>query len=186
LKPSILRTRQLAHSLLEGDVIACPAESVWGLTCDPWDHDAVLSLLAMKHRPVSKGLIVVAAHVDMFTPLLDGLDDKVRKELILSWPGPNTWLVPNKGFFPDWITGDSEEVAIRVTSAPALRALSLEVGQPLVSTSANPAGALPARHHFQVVRYFGADLPRATGMVDLAGKPSTIRRAGSGEVIRPG
>jgi len=174
----------MAHAIIDGGVVACPAEAVWGLSCDPWNQHAVMSILQLKRRPVDKGLIVVAADAEMFAPLLDNLSDSVRKELILSWPGPNTWLVPNSGVFPAWITGDSDEVAIRVTSAPALKALSQELGGPLVSTSANPAGALPARHHFQVVNYFGVELPRAIGSVDLGAKPSTIRRAGTGEILR--
>ncbi len=168
---------------LEG-VVACPAEAVWGLTCDPLSEDAVLQLLAMKHRPASKGLIIVAASSAMFEPLLTPLDSAQRSELEFGWPGPNTWLVPNRGLYPEWITGDSDEIAIRVTKAPALAALSYRLGRPLVSTSANPADAQPARHGFQVVRYFGRGLVRAPGVVDLRATPSTIRRAGTGEVLR--
>ena len=40
--------------------MACPAEGVWGLSCDPFDELAVKDLLALKQRPVHKGLIVVA------------------------------------------------------------------------------------------------------------------------------
>ena len=55
------RAPQLAESLWAGGVVACPAEGVWGLSCDPFDEGAVLDLLAMKQREVSKGLIVVGA-----------------------------------------------------------------------------------------------------------------------------
>ncbi len=165
-------------------MVACPAEAVWGLSCDPFSEAAVQTLLAMKGRPVAKGVIVVAGDVAMLEPLLTPLEAGLRAELEMSWPGANTWLLPNRGVFPSWITGDSEEVAVRVSRAPALRALSRALGRPLVSTSANPAGAQPARHGFQVVRYFGAALPRAHGSVDAAAKPSTIRRLGTGEVLR--
>lgn len=181
---SMLRTRRLLRFLDEGRVVACPAEAVWGLSCDPYSEAAVAELLALKHRKVDKGLIVVAADEAMFNPVLRHLPENVRKELSLSWPGPNTWLVPNGGVFPPWITGDSDRVAIRVTSAPELQALSTEFGGPVVSTSANPAGALPARFGFQVARYFGAQFPRAPGSVNLQGKPSTIRRAGTGDIVR--
>ena len=174
----------MVHHIEDGGVVACPAEAVWGLSCDPFCEAAVGTLLAMKGRPVVKGLIVVAADVAMLAPLLTPLEAGPRAELEMSWPGANTWLLPNRGVFPSWITGDSEEVAVRVSRAPALQALSRALGRPLVSTSANPAGAQPARHAFQVVRYFGAALPRARGSVDAAAKPSTIRRLGTGEVLR--
>ncbi len=181
---SRLRTAWLARRVLAESVVACPAEAVWGLSCDPFSSEAVEQLLALKQRPVSKGLIVVAGHLDMLAPVLEPLPAEQRAELALSWPGANTWLVPNRGFFPPWITGTSDEVAVRVPASPALVALSREVGGPLVSTSANPAGALPAKHGFQVVRYFGPKLARAVGEVDLRGKPSTIRRVGTRDVLR--
>jgi L-threonylcarbamoyladenylate synthase len=178
------RVRQVAAVLLSGGVAAVPAEAVWGLSCDPFDASAVATLLALKQRPVAKGLIVVAADAEQLAPVLDPLTSGERAELLTSWPGANTWLVPNRGYFPAWVTGDSEEVAVRVTASPVLSALCRLVDGPLVSTSANPGGALPARFGFQVARYFGDELQRAPGQVDLSGKPSTIRRVGSGEVLR--
>ena len=178
------KTSIVAGIVASEGVVACPAEAVWGLSCDPFSASAVMALLALKERPVHKGLIVVAADPTMFAPLLECLTDAERARVRVSWPGPNTWLVPNNGYFPPWVTGDSSEVAIRVTSAPALIDLSNAVSGPIVSTSANPAGAPPARWGFQVVRYFGPGLPRSVGGVDLSAKPSTIRRVSTGEVLR--
>ena len=133
----------MASKIASGEVIACPAEGVWGLSCDPFSEQAVLTLLAMKRRAVDKGLIVVAADAAAFSEVLLPLPERVQKAIALSWPGPNTWLVPHRDVFPDWVTGDSEDVAIRVTSAPALGALCHALGGAVVSTSANPAGLAP-------------------------------------------
>jgi len=178
------RAPQLAASLWAGGVVACPAEGVWGLSCDPFDEGAVLDLLAMKRREVSKGLIVVGASSEVFAHVLRGLSSKQRDMMLESWPGPNTWLVPHRGLFPSWITGDSDEVAIRVTSSPALAALCAAFGGPLVSTSANPAGLSPPHSIWELRRYFGMALPAMPGAIDPAGKPSTIRRVQDGSVIR--
>lgn len=178
------RTAALASTINHGGVVACPAEAVWGLSCSPFSEQAVEHILELKHRPMHKGLIVVAADVWMLKPVIADLPQDQLRRLSDSWPGPNTWLVPHRGAFPYWVTGDSEYVAVRVSSAPALCALSRAVGGPVISTSANPAGANPARFGFQVVRYFGSTLPRAVGRVDTEAKPSTIRRADTGEVIR--
>ena len=109
----------------------------------------------MKQREVSKGLIVVGASSDVFADVLSDLSSEQRETMLASWPGPNTWLVPHKGFFPSWITGDSDEVAIRVTSSPALATLCAAFGGPLVSTSANPAGLPPPHSIWELRRYFG-------------------------------
>ncbi|MGB0764050.1 MAG: L-threonylcarbamoyladenylate synthase [Luminiphilus sp.] len=184
MKVSRFAIQGLAQHMGQGGVVACPAEAVWGLSCDPFCESAVDTVLALKQRSVTKGLIVVAGDIDMLAPILAPLPAPLRAELEMSWPGGNTWLLPNRGMFPPWITGDSEEVAVRVTGAPSLKALSCAFGGPVVSTSANPAGAQPARQGFQVVRYFGPNLPRARGSVDATAKPSTIRRLGTGEVLR--
>ena len=57
--------------LRRGGVIAYPTEGVWGLGCDPFDEAAVLRLLAIKRRPVGKGLILIAGALDQFDGLLD-------------------------------------------------------------------------------------------------------------------
>ena len=178
------RLKLAVSSIRAGDVIACPAESVWGLSCSPWRLSAVQMLCYMKQRALSKGVIVASHCVEDFSPLLDALPVEHRRAIISSWPGPVTWLVPNHGFFPSWVTGQSKEVAIRVTSAPALSRLCEEFGGPVVTTSANWAGAQPARHLFQVKRYFGAQIVTVPGQVNLQGLPSTIKRVETGEVLR--
>ena len=181
---SSLRLKHAAACVREGGVVACPAEAVWGLSCDPWNQDAVEQLCALKQRPISKGVIVASGDVADFVPLLDGLTVKQRETVLASWPGPVTWLVPHRDFFPYWVTGESTEVAIRVTSAPMLSKLCRELDGPVVTTSANWAGAQPAKHAFQVVRYFGAGVVMVPGTVNLQGRPSTIKRATTGEVMR--
>jgi len=178
------RVPYLGAALAAGNVVACPAEGVWGLSCNPFDQEAVQNLLAMKQRSVSKGLILVAATSETFGEVLQGLPLDQQGEVLASWPGPHTWLVPNRGCYPPWVTGNSTEVAIRVTSAPALSALCGAFGGALVSTSANPAGLPPPHTMWELRRYFGAALPALPATIDLAGKPSTIRRAEDGKVVR--
>ena len=184
MPPSSWRIKSTVDRIRSGEVVACPAEAVWGLSCDPWNLSAVTLLCEMKQRALSKGLIVASGDVAHFAPLLDALDADERSRVLSSWPGPVTWLVPNCGYFPHWVTGESTEIAIRVTSAPALSSLCRELGGPVVTTSANWAGAQPAKHLFQVRRYFGAQVAVVPGEVDLAGKPSTIKRIKTGEVVR--
>ncbi len=181
------RVRFAAKQMKSGGVVAYPTEAVWGLGCDPLDEFAVMQLLAMKDRPVEKGVILIAAHMDMFAPLLIGLDDLQRRRLKNSWPGPYTWLVPNNGRVPAWITGKFSSVALRVTDHPVAAGLSRAFGGPIVSTSCNPAGMAPARTIDQVRRYFGNQLDAITGgQVGKRASPSEIRDLLTGEVIRPG
>ena len=140
---SSFRAQCAARVVREGGVIAYPTEAVWGLGCDPWNEDAVYRLLALKARPVEKGLIVVAANIHQLDFLLEDLPDVWLDRLAGTWPGPNTWLVPHQERLPEWVTGVHDSVAVRVTDHPLVQELCHLTG-PLISTSANPAGR-PAR-----------------------------------------
>ena len=135
-----------AAVLRRGGVVAYPTEAVWGLGCDPFDEAAVLRLLAIKQRPVDKGVILIAGALDQFDGLLDweALEPAQRQAVLDSWPGPNTWIVPTTARVPRWITGSHDGVAVRVSAHPDVIALCAAFGGPLVSTSANLAGEPPA------------------------------------------
>lgn len=183
--PSSLALKLACAALESGAVIACPTEAVWGLSCDPDNVDAVAELLALKDRPVSKGLILVADDISRLDFLLADLSDAHRNTLSATWPGPATWLVPHGGRVPSWICGEHETVAVRVSDHPAVSALCAAWGGPLVSTSANPGGALPARAAYQVRRYFRDALGYIVpGAIGSSARPTSIRDLESGEIIR--
>ena len=87
------RLREAARLIHRGGVVACPTEAVYGLSCDPLDPRAVMHLLRLKQRPVEKGLILLAAHIEQLRPfaLLEG---DWMEQVTASWPGPATWLLP--------------------------------------------------------------------------------------------
>ncbi len=182
---SQLRLSAAVQALRNDGVVACPTEAVWGLSCDPDSELAVSRLLQLKGRPVAKGLILVAASASQFGFLLADLADEQKAQLEQSWPGPSTWLVPHNGRVQGWIHGDHDTIAIRVSGHPIVQALCQAWGGPLVSTSANPAGAQAARAGFQVLRYFGGELDgMLPGHVGGDARPSQIRDLASGELLR--
>ena len=182
--PSFQLGRAVA-TLHGGGVIAYPTEAVWGLGCDPADELAVMRLLALKKRPMAKGLILVASAETQLEWLLSDLSSADRARLELSWPGPTTWLIPHRGRVPYWIHGYHETVAVRVSAHPVVRALCDYWGGALVSTSANRAGGAAAVKQFQVRRYFGRSLDFVVpGSVGAAAKPSHIRDLLSDRIIR--
>ncbi len=178
------RVQQMARVIRRGGVIAYPTEAVWGLGCNPWDSTAVYRLLALKQRPMSKGLILVADNIRQFDFLLADLPQVWQDQLSSTWPGPTTWLVPHQNRLPEWITGDHSSVAIRVSDHPLVRDLCALTG-PLVSTSANPSGRPPALSRLRIEQYFAGQLD---GVLDgrLGGRknPSQIRDLLSGAQVR--
>jgi L-threonylcarbamoyladenylate synthase len=174
-------------ALQAGAVIAYPTEAVWGLGCDPANEAAVMKLLALKQRPVEKGMILVAAdpaQLDGWVRL-EALAPERRQAVIDSWPGANTWIVPAGTRAPCWITGEHTGIAVRVSAHPLVQALCTAWGGPLVSTSANLAGAAPARSRAQLEP---ALLAQLDGLLDGAtgglAQPTRIRVAVTGQVLR--
>lgn len=180
-------SRQRVCQVLDGNgVIAYPTEAVWGLGCNPWSEFAVDTILALKRRPMHKGLILVAASVDQIRFLLKPLPDELRQRAENHWPGPVTCLVPDvHRQIPDWVRGDHDTIAVRVSAHPLVQELCGLAGMPLVSTSCNPAGREPARSSWQVRRYFpdGIDL-MVSGRLGTSRQPSSIIDITTGQKLR--
>ncbi|MCU5785035.1 L-threonylcarbamoyladenylate synthase [Alloalcanivorax marinus] len=170
--------------LRAGGVIAYPTETVYGLGCDPFDEAAVRRVLAIKQRPVEKGLILLAADLEQLDDLVV-LDDAQRRQLADVWPAPVTYLLPATERVPAWIRGAHHKVAVRVGPHPVARALARGLGTPLVSTSANRAGRPSARNRFLATRHLGRDVDFVvTGDTDPRARPSAIIDLQSGRVLR--
>lgn len=176
-----------AQFLRAGQVLAYPTEAVWGLGCDPFNQQAVEHILRLKQRPVEKGVILIAANVAQVERYLVGLTAEQYQQVVSSWQpdqGANTWLVPLTSEIPTWISGLHDRVAIRVSQHPVVQALCLAYGGAIVSTSANPAGAEPARTAAQIQHYFADQVPCVAGEVGQLARPSVIRDATTGQVLR--
>ncbi len=166
-----------------GGVVLHATEGVWGLACDARCIEAVERILALKRRPVAKGLIVIGDCAERFGPELDAVNDEVRKAVLNSWPGAVTWVLPTARFGRH-VTGGRDTVAVRVPDHAQARALCRLVGRPLVSTSANIAGQPAPRNSLQAHRAMGQEVDLV-----LAGETSGRRgpsqvRSWQGEIFR--
>ena len=187
MTPALLSIPEAATALQTGGVIAYPTEGVWGLGCDPRDESAVLRLLAIKQRPVEKGLIVIASHLEQLRPFLNlaAVPTDSLAGVLASWPGPHTWVMPAGPDAPRWITGAHPSIAVRISAHPPVIDLCNAIGHALVSTSANRAGdAAP-----QALADLDAGLLALidgvlSGETGGAAAPTPIRDAITGHVLR--
>ncbi|MFK2878145.1 L-threonylcarbamoyladenylate synthase [Rhodanobacter hydrolyticus] len=176
-----------AELLHAGGVVAYPTEAVYGLGCDPHDRTAFEKIFALKQRPATQGVLLIAADFAQVERYIDfaNVPDAVLAQVRTSWPGPNTWIFPRSAAVPDWVAGAHAGIALRVTAHEPAAALCRAFGGALVSTSANPHGAPPARSAATVADYFGDALD---GLLDAPlgaqDRPTTIRDALTGAIIR--
>jgi L-threonylcarbamoyladenylate synthase len=177
--------RRAVTCLNQGGIIAYPTEGVYGLGCDPFNKVAVDRLLALKQRPVEKGLIMIAANWEQLQSSVTTLDPARMSEILATWPGPTTWVLPANPALPSWVRGKHESVAVRITAHPEAAALCKAFGKPLISTSANRQGKTPARDNLDVYREFGETIDYILpGRIGELTKPTPIYDGLTGNLLR--
>jgi L-threonylcarbamoyladenylate synthase len=129
-----------------GGVAVFPADTVYGLACEPDDKEAVRRLYALKGRVPDKPAAVMFFDVSLALEAVAEIGPITREALGRLLPGPVTVLLPNPAHrFPLACAGNPETVGIRVPLLTGgLEALS-EVRWPVLQSSANLAGAADAR-----------------------------------------
>jgi L-threonylcarbamoyladenylate synthase len=178
------KIREALRHIEDGGIIAYPTETVYGLGCDPFNAAAVLHLLDLKQRNIRQGLVLIASDFDQLQPLLLPLAPAVKKRVTKTGPGATTWVLPCPPEVPAWLRGNHASLAVRITSHPFAAALCKHWGGPLVSTSANLHGKHPATSPLAVRKAFNGKLYYILHGDRGCGRPSEIRDAISGTILR--
>lgn len=187
MKTEIIKDLKIAENLLKtGEVIALPAEACFGLSALP-EPLCIRKILSLKGRSQSKGLILVGSQLEQLIPWIDmlKLKDEHFKKLTAFYERATTWLVPAKPTVSRLLRGQSELIAIRLTNHPVLAYFAEVFNMPLISTSANLQGEVPARSVSEVLAYFDGKIKAVfDGNLGKAEKPSQIIELLSGHIVR--
>lgn len=184
---TLLETADAVKQLRAGHVIAYPTEAVYGLGCDPANESAVRKILALKGRPESAGFVLIASGFSQLIPWVSDIDKSLIDKAMQTWPGPVTWLFPRSDNVPDYVAGNHDTIALRITAHGPSRNLCEAFGSALISSSANPTAGRPARSIGEVENYFDHDIKGIlAGPLGGTEKPSEIRDLLSGSIIRRG
>jgi len=184
---TLLDTAGAVEQLRAGHIIAYPTEAVFGLGCDPGNESSVRKLLSLKGRRKGAGFVLIASEFSQLQPWIAATDESLINKAMQTWPGPVTWLFPRANDVPDFIAGEHDTVAVRITAHEPSRALCVAFGAALISTSANHTSARPARSAGEVEDYFGHYLGGIlAGSLGGAEHPSEIRDLASGDILRAG
>ena len=172
---AVSEIEQATAVLRRGGVVAHATEGVWGLACDPRSDISVKKILDIKQREKEKGLILIGGLLEYFEKELSGVKPDKNKEIVNSWPGHHTWILPNLRDYSDWVTGGRDSVACRVPDHKQARELSAKFGAPVVSTSANLSGQAELTSEEAVREIFGSIVDFIVpGKVGYADGPSKI------------
>lgn len=164
-------------ALQNGQVIAYPTESVYGLGCDPKQPKAIEKVIHLKQRQPDKGLILIASNFEQLKPYIADIDDEIIARARATWPGPVTWVWPinESSTIYSLLHGRFKSVAVRVSAHPVVVQLCNSFGGAIVSTSANRQGKEPARTAEKVRQYFSTGIAKIINAdVGNLSKPTEI------------
>ena len=179
---------EAARLLKEGEVVAIPTETVYGLAGNAFEPKALAKIFAAKERPTFDPLIVHIADIAQLTDIAKDIPDSAYKLAEAYWPGPMTIILPKKDCIPDLCTSALPSVAVRFPSHPIAQAIIKESGLPLAAPSAN----LFKHVSPTTAEHVAAQLAdRIAGIVDggpcsVGVESSIISLVGEPTVMRPG
>jgi L-threonylcarbamoyladenylate synthase len=164
-----------ARSALErcvggGGVAIFPADTLYGLACDPLNAEAVERIQAIKGRDREKPSAVMYFSPLAMRELVSGLGDQSREAVAALLPGPVTVVVANpERRYPLASPGDPERLGVRLIEGPLAGAMT-----PILQTSANRSAAAAPRSFDEIDEGVLAETDVAIDGGELIGAPSTV------------
>jgi L-threonylcarbamoyladenylate synthase len=135
-----------AEALKDGHLVAFPTETVYGLGADATNEKAVSRIYSVKGRPIGHPLIVHISSINKLDKWAKDIPDYAIKLATEFWPGPMTLILPRTDLARDFITGEQNNVGLRVPVQPVALALLKKFeelgGEGVAAPSANRFGAV--------------------------------------------
>lgn len=132
--------RTAARYILQGDIVAFPTETVYGLGANVFDEKALRKIFVAKKRPIDNPFIAHVHNVSDMELLAKRITPSAEKFIAHFFPGPLTVVLPKNDSVPMIATAGLPTIAIRMPHHPIAQALLRECGVPLAAPSANLSG----------------------------------------------
>jgi L-threonylcarbamoyladenylate synthase len=138
--------KDAAFTLIKGDLVAFPTETVYGLGADATNKDAIAIIYKVKGRPEGHPLIVHISSIGNLDKWARDIPEYAVNLARTFWPGPMTLILPRTDLAKDFITGSQDNVGVRIPSHTVALALLKEFeslgGLGVAAPSANRFGAV--------------------------------------------
>lgn len=174
--------------LQDGEVVAIPTETVYGLAADARNEAAIAKIYATKQRPANNPLIVHIADAAQVTEWASEFPPLAQRLAKAFWPGPFTLVLPAREEVSAAVRAGEPTVALRVPAHPVALALLKNSGLGLAAPSANKYTQLSPTTAAHVEAGLGAEIPVLDGGACQVGIESTIVSVHGDEwqLLRPG
>lgn len=188
--PEPRKIQRAVAALSNGEIIAYPTDTVYGLGCDLQNKAAVEKLYQMKRMPESQPLALICVDLSDIARyvVIDNAAYRLLRRLL---PGPYTCILPATREVPKIIAPKRKQVGIRVPDHPVPRAIAQALGRPLISTTACRYSSEALQWPSDIVETFpdlelvldggpGGVVP--TTVLDMTQNPFVVVREGAGPV----
>jgi len=132
--------KQGAKLIQNGEIVAFPTDTVYGLGADATKETAVKKIFKAKERPENRPISVLLAEADDFDIYGREVPPAARKLAQHFWPGPLTIIVNKSDELAPAVTAGKDTVGLRMPDHPLTLELIKEAGTPLATPSANISG----------------------------------------------
>lgn len=132
--------REAGALLLQGELIAFPTETVYGLGAIADSGEAVQKIFNVKGRPADNPLIVHLAEIETVATVAEDIPEEAWVLLETFAPGPLTIILKGKSVLSPLVTAGLPSVAVRIPAHPVARSLIASVKKPVAAPSANRSG----------------------------------------------
>ena len=132
--------KEAADLIREGELVAFPTETVYGLGADALHPEAAKNIYAAKGRPSDNPLIVHISKFEDLVRIAKEVPSEAKKLSDAFWPGPLTMIVQKNDKVPYETTGGMDTVAIRMPNHPIALELIEQSGCLIAAPSANTSG----------------------------------------------
>ena len=159
-----------AQALQDGQLVAFPTETVYGLGADATNENAVKRIYEVKKRPTNHPLIVHISSLRQFPIWAASIPDYVNELAKNFWPGPITFILKRSHLAKNFITGNQELVGVRIPKHPVALQLLGEFeklgGHGVVAPSANMFGSVSPTCALDVLDDIGVRLKKEDYILD--------------------
>jgi L-threonylcarbamoyladenylate synthase len=149
-RPDANAIARAADVVRKGGVIAIPSDALYTLVADPLNLHAVGRVFKAKGRESQRSLPLLVSDLLMAEEMARDLTSRFYLLARHFWPGPLTLIVPASAKVPLKVTGNTGRLAMRQSKAVVAQALLEQLGQPVISTSANLSGQPTSRTGIEV------------------------------------
>ena len=129
-----------ADLLRQGELVALPTETVYGIAADARNGEAVHKIFVAKGRPQDNPLIVHIYGMEMLKGIVSQVPERARKLAQAFWPGPLTMVMPRGPEVSDVTCAGLDTVGVRMPSHPVVQAVIRASGVAFAAPSANLSG----------------------------------------------